>query len=118
MINRGHAVPLTRQCQMLNLSRSGIYYAPWGPVSFPIPTDKSLSYVFKVKIVMDKAVNRAEEERTIVRPSSRWLMMCTITTHIDNRVSLSLLTARELDGYSEGIAYDGAPQASQRSFFE
>jgi putative transposase len=28
MINRGHALPLTRQCQMLNLSRSGIYYVP------------------------------------------------------------------------------------------
>jgi hypothetical protein len=28
MIIRGHAVPLTHQCKILNLSRSGIYYVP------------------------------------------------------------------------------------------
>ena len=28
MINREHPVPLTRQCRLLNLSRSGIYYLP------------------------------------------------------------------------------------------
>ena len=28
MITRGHEVPLTRQCELLNLSRSGIYYTP------------------------------------------------------------------------------------------
>jgi len=28
MISREHPLPLTRQCRLLNLSRSGIYYAP------------------------------------------------------------------------------------------
>jgi putative transposase len=28
MINREHEVPLTRQCQLLDLSRSGLYYLP------------------------------------------------------------------------------------------
>ena len=28
MINREHEVPLTRQCQLLDLSRSGLYYQP------------------------------------------------------------------------------------------
>jgi putative transposase len=28
MIIRGHAVPLTQQCKILNLSRSSIYYVP------------------------------------------------------------------------------------------
>jgi hypothetical protein len=30
MITRGHEVPLTRQCDLPNLSRSGIYYMPVG----------------------------------------------------------------------------------------
>jgi len=28
MINKEHPLPLTRQCRLLNLSRSGIYYTP------------------------------------------------------------------------------------------
>jgi len=28
MIDRDHSLPITRQCRILNLSRSGIYYAP------------------------------------------------------------------------------------------
>jgi putative transposase len=28
MITREHPLPLTHQCRILNLSRSGIYYAP------------------------------------------------------------------------------------------
>ena len=28
MINREHPLPLTKQCRILNLSRSGVYYAP------------------------------------------------------------------------------------------
>ena len=28
MINREHPLPITKQCQLLNLCRSGIYYAP------------------------------------------------------------------------------------------
>jgi len=28
MINREHALPMTTQCKILNLSRSGIYYVP------------------------------------------------------------------------------------------
>ena len=32
MINKEHPLPLTRQCQLLNLSRSGIYYSP-APIS-------------------------------------------------------------------------------------
>lgn len=38
MINREHPVPLTQQCRILNLSRSGIYYTPV-PVS---DTDRGL----------------------------------------------------------------------------
>ena len=30
MIDRTHALPLTRQCQLLNLSRSSVYYQPTG----------------------------------------------------------------------------------------
>lgn len=30
MINREHPLPITQQCKILNLSRSGIYYAPIG----------------------------------------------------------------------------------------
>ena len=30
MIDRTHALPVTRQCQLLNLNRSSVYYQPMG----------------------------------------------------------------------------------------
>jgi len=38
MISREHPLPLTRQCRLLNLSRSGIYYSP-------VPVDRNLMHL-------------------------------------------------------------------------
>jgi hypothetical protein len=67
---------------------------------------------------VEEAVDRTEQEGTVVRPGSSGLMMRSVGSHIGYRVSFPFLAARELDRNPEGITYNRSPQSAQHSVFE